>query len=101
MFRRLLATVLIAFLAIPAVATPLERPHVTMVEMAHSGHDHPTKHEQAPGLPNHVCIGCVASYGQASVPPEPMIPLMALPPAQHVAALVPHFITPETPPPRA
>lgn len=103
MLRRLLLSLLIACLAIPAIVAPVSAApathHETMAMNATDCH-----HKPAPMAPSHCqkdCIGCIAPY--AGVPPLHRPALNAAAPLaeygeDQIAGIGPG---PETPPPRA
>jgi hypothetical protein len=103
MLRNLFAILLMTLMAVPAVASPHEDRHQDMpgmtMTMARPGHD---RHQrQDPNTQFHLCIGCAVSCGTGNAVIEPMLPPVEIPAKSLSEKLVPHLLTPETPPPRA
>jgi hypothetical protein len=106
MFRRLLMTLLIACLALPAMAAPLcHQP--APVAAAHEGHA--THHEngdqentdtdQLPSLALHGCIGCAVPHSARLIAVAPVSPDAMRVATRHHLPVGDHTV-PDPPPPR-
>lgn len=104
MLSRLLMTVLIALLALPAATMPaMSAPTVATAAMPGCHESRPTDRQQdqqqAPF--QHQCIGCVAVWQALPCAAEPVVLRGTAPDALPVKALAYTRAGPEVPPPRA
>ena len=106
MFRRLLMTLLIACLALPAAAMPLvhgQAPAPQHHAMMMAGHEHHApNHQTQPQhqAAQHDCIGCIAPLGGLAAPAAQLLSPAALPRPALADRLGAMRAGPETPPPR-
>ena len=106
MFRRLLMTLLIACLALPAAAMPLihglapaPQHHATMM----AGHEHHAparQNEPQHQAAQHDCIGCIAPLAGPAAPAALLLAPAELPRPALADRLGATRAGPETPPPR-
>lgn len=107
MLSRLLMTVLIALLALPAATMPaMSAPAVATAAVAampgcHEAQPTDRQQDQQQAPFQHQCIGCVAVWQALPCPAEPEALLGVIPEPLPVRSLAQARAGPEVPPPRA